>query len=199
MAPETFSIIVRGKHAAEGGLPSVAISAEFGITPGLSATLPSPDQVRVARDPGATPTVRPIPLATASSASYSEDHLLIGCAHGYQCIRLSLSTGYRVAEWGESNHAPRDTNNCDENPAHTQPETLPVESGCSCCVLGVDQRGATSRQSESGQGRESGRHALAELQRLPEQCAGVLRARRLRSSLGPWLATAAAGPGANRT
>jgi hypothetical protein len=48
---------------------------------------------RFARDPGATPTARPIPLSTASSAGYSGDRLLIDCTHGYQCVRLSLSTG----------------------------------------------------------------------------------------------------------
>jgi hypothetical protein len=46
---------------------------------------------------------------------------------------------------------------------------------------------------ESGHDREPRRHALAELQRLSQLASEILRAGKIRSCLGPWVATGTTG------
>ena len=65
-------------------------------------------------------------------------------------------------------------------------------------VLGMSQHCTTNRHPESGRERKSGRHALAELQRLSRLAPEVLRADGIRSCLGPGVATGTAGLGADR-
>src|SRR6266403_2598563 len=62
----------------------------------------------------------------------------------------------------------------------------------------MSQRRARNRHPESDREWESRWHALAELQRLSKLASEVLRADRIRSSLGPGFAAGTAGHGTDR-
>jgi hypothetical protein len=62
----------------------------------------------------------------------------------------------------------------------------------------MSQRRAATRHPETGHEREPRRYALAKLQRLSKLAPEVLRANRVRSSLGPGFTTGTAGSVADR-